>query len=386
MKKITIVGAGYVGLSLAVLLAKKNSVTLIDIDESKISKLNNGNSTLAETSIQDMLTENFRNLSFKTNFNSDEADFYIIATSTNYDPEKQFFDTNSVEKVIKKIKTQFNTAKIAIKSTIPVGFTESMQTAYNCSNIFFSPEFLREGTSVEDNINPSRIVIGNQDDVGKNFGNLLAEITENNPPQIFMDSKTAEAVKLFSNSYLAMRVSYFNELDSFAFDKKLNPKKLIEAVCLDDRIGSSYNNPSFGYGGYCLPKDSKQLLANYKNVPQNLISAVVKANSTRKDFISDQIIALKPKSVGIYRLVMKSGSDNFRESAVQGIMKRLNAKNIKMFIYEPEMTEKTFFGCKVLNNFNEFCDHAEVIVANRHSKQLEAVKNKVFTRDIFQNN
>ena len=386
MKKITIVGAGYVGLSLAVLLAKKNSVTLIDIDESKISKLNNGNSTLAETSIQDMLTENFRNLSFKTNFNSDEADFYIIATSTNYDPEKQFFDTNSVEKVIKKIKTQFNTAKIAIKSTIPVGFTESMQTTYNCSNIFFSPEFLREGTSVEDNINPSRIVIGNQDDVGKNFGNLLAEITENNPPQIFMDSKTAEAVKLFSNSYLAMRVSYFNELDSFAFDKKLNPKKLIEAVCLDDRIGSSYNNPSFGYGGYCLPKDSKQLLANYKNVPQNLISAVVKANSTRKDFISDQIIALKPKSVGIYRLVMKSGSDNFRESAVQGIMKRLNAKNIKMFIYEPEMTEKTFFGCTVLNNFNEFCDHAEVIVANRHSKQLEAVKNKVFTRDIFQNN
>ncbi len=386
MRKITIIGAGYVGLSLAALLAKNNLVSLIDIDKFKIDNLKNGKKILAEQEIFELLKNNYERVQFSNEILTEESDYYIVSTSTNYDPNKQFFDTSSVESVIENLHKKFSSPNIVIKSTIPVGFTERMQEKYDTENIFFSPEFLREGSSVKDNLEPSRIVIGSDTKSAKNFSKILLDIAVNKPSILFMDSKTAESVKLFSNCFLAMRVSFFNELDSFAMEKDLDSKKLIEAVCLDERIGSIYNNPSFGYGGYCLPKDSKQLLANYKDVPQSLIEAIVNANSIRKDFISDQIIKLNPKKVGIYRLVMKNGSDNFRESAVQGVMKRINAKNIEIIIYEPEIKEESFFGCKVIQDFDDFAESADLIIANRSSPELSNHSSKLFTRDIFNNN
>ncbi len=383
MKKISIIGAGYVGLSLASLLAKENLVSLIDIDKSKIDNLKNGKKILSEQEIFDLLEDNQERLQFLSEIPSEEADFYIVSTSTNYDPDKQFFDTSSVESVISNIQNKFSSPNIVIKSTIPVGFTERMQEIFKNENIFFSPEFLREGSSIKDNFEPSRIVIGSETESAKAFSEILLNITVNTPKVLFMDSKTAESVKLFSNCFLAMRVSFFNELDSFAMEKELDSKKLIESVCLDNRIGNLYNNPSFGYGGYCLPKDSKQLLANYKNVPQSLIGAIVNANSKRKDFISDQILKLNPKKVGIYRLVMKNGSDNFRESAIQGIMKRLNAKNLEIIIYEPQMKEDNFFGCEVMQDFEDFAKSADIIIANRTSPELSKYAAKLFTRDVF---
>ncbi len=386
MKKISVIGAGYVGLSLAALLAKNNTVNLIDIDKSKIDNLKNGKKIIAEQEIFKLLRDNQERVQFLSEIPSKESDYYIVSTSTNYDPHKQFFDTSSVESVIDDLQHKFSSPNIVIKSTIPVGFTERMQEKYNTKNIFFSPEFLREGSSIEDNMKPSRIVIGSEIKSAKNFSKILLNIAINKPSVLFMNSKTAESVKLFSNCFLAMRVSFFNELDSFAMEKELDSKKLIESVCLDERIGNIYNNPSFGYGGYCLPKDSKQLLANYKDVPQSLIEAIVNANSIRKDFISDQIIKLNPKKVGIYRLVMKNGSDNFRESAVQGIMKRINAKNIEIIIYEPEIAEESFFGCEVIQDFDVFAESADLIIANRSSPELSKHHSKLFTRDIFNNN
>ncbi len=386
MKKISVIGAGYVGLSLAALLAKNNTVNLIDIDKSKIDNLKNGKKIIAEQEIFKLLRDNQERVQFLSEIPSKESDYYIVSTSTNYDPHKQFFDTSSVESVIDDLQHKFSSPNIVIKSTIPVGFTERMQEKYNTKNIFFSPEFLREGSSIEDNMKPSRIVIGSEIKSAKNFSKILLDIAINKPSVLFMNSKTAESVKLFSNCFLAMRVSFFNELDSFAMEKELDSKKLIESVCLDERIGNIYNNPSFGYGGYCLPKDSKQLLANYKDVPQSLIEAIVNANSIRKDFISDQIIKLNPKKVGIYRLVMKNGSDNFRESAVQGIMKRINAKNIEIIIYEPEIAEESFFGCEVIQDFDVFAESADLIIANRSSPELSKHHSKLFTRDIFNNN
>lgn len=386
MKKISVIGAGYVGLSLAALLAKNNTVNLIDIDKSKIDNLKNGKKIIAEQEIFKLLRDNQERVQFLSEIPSKESDYYIVSTSTNYDPHKQFFDTSSVESVIDDLQHKFSSPNIVIKSTIPVGFTERMQEKYNTKNIFFSPEFLREGSSIEDNMKPSRIVIGSEIKSAKNFSKILLDIAINKPSVLFMNSKTAESVKLFSNCFLAMRVSFFNELDSFAMEKELDSKKLIESVCLDERIGNIYNNPSFGYGGYCLPKDSKQLLANYKDVPQSLIEAIVNANSIRKDFISDQIIKLNPKKVGIYRLVMKNGSDNFRESAVQGIMKRINAKNIEIIIYEPEIAEESFFGCEVIQDFDVFAESADLIIANRSSPELSKHNSKLFTRDIFNNN
>ena len=386
MKSITVIGAGYVGLSLAALLSKNNKVLVVDISENKIQKLKNNNSHISEENLNNLLLENSVNLKFDTKINDTVSDIYIVATSTNYDPDKQFFDTSSVESVIKNIFNKFGNVPIAIKSTVPVGFTKSMQERYKSKEIFFSPEFLREGSAIEDNIYPSRIIVGSKENSGKLFATLLKNISKGNPPIQFMDSDTAESVKLFSNCFLAMRVSFFNELDSFAIEKNLDSKKLIEGVSYDPRIGNTYNNPSFGYGGYCLPKDAKQLLANYADVPQNLIEAVVKANSTRKDYISDQIINKNPKSVGIYRLVMKSGSDNFRESAIQGIMKRLNAKNILIYVYEPEMQEDSFFGCEVIKDLDEFIETSDLIVANRVSDELNNCKSKVYSRDLFKNN
>ena len=386
MKKITVIGAGYVGLSLASLLSKNNLVSLVDIDKEKIDKLRDGKKILSEQEIFKLLKDNHERLHFSSEILSEEADFYIVSTSTNYDPNKQFFDTSSVESVISNLQNKFSSPNIVIKSTIPVGFTKRMQEKFKNENIFFSPEFLREGSSIKDNLEPSRIVIGSETKSAKIFSDILLDIAINAPKVLFMDSKTAESVKLFSNCFLAMRVSFFNELDSFAMEKKLDSKKLIESVCLDNRIGGEYNNPSFGYGGYCLPKDSKQLLANYKDVPQSLIGAIVNANSTRKDFISDQILKLNPKKVGIYRLVMKNGSDNFRESAVQGIMKRINAKNIEMIIFEPEMKEDNFFGCKVIPDFEKFAKSADLIIANRTSPELSKYTSKLFTRDVFNSN
>ena len=385
MRKITIIGAGYVGLSLASLLAKNNLVTLIDIDKSKINDLKKGKKILAEQEIFELLRDNFERVQFSNEIPTEESDYYIVSTSTNYDSNKQFFDTSSVESVIENLHKKFSSPNIVIKSTIPVGFTEKMQERHNSENIFFSPEFLREGSSIKDNLEPSRIVIGSETKSAKTFSKILLDVAINKPSILFMDSKTAESVKLFSNCFLAMRVSFFNELDSFAMEKGLDSKKLIESVCLDERIGSTYNNPSFGYGGYCLPKDSKQLLANYKDVPQSLIEAIVNANSIRKDFISDQIIKLNPRKVGIYRLVMKNGSDNFRESAVQGVMKRINAKNIEIIIYEPEIKEESFFGCRVIQDFDDFAESAELIIANRFSPELSNYSSKLFTRDIFNN-
>ena len=386
---ITIIGSGYVGLSNAILLAQNNSVIILDIVPEKINLLNRFESPIDDDEIKDFLKK--KNLNLKATMNKNEAikdaDFVIIATPTDYDSVTQYFDTKTVELVAQDVIEINSTAIIVIKSTIPVGFTKSLKKKLNFNDIIFSPEFLREGRALHDNLYPSRIVVGEKSERAKTFANLLVEGAHKDNIEVLMTNSTeAEAIKLFSNAYLAMRIAYFNELDSYAEVHNLNSKQIIDGVGLDMRIGTDYNNPSFGYGGYCLPKDTRQLLANYKNVPNNIITAIVNSNSTRKDFIADSIIKKKPKLVGIYRLIMKSNSDNYRDSSIIGVIERLQDNNIEILIYEPSITNKTFNGARVLSNLNEFKNISDLIIANRTSAEISDVMSKVYTRDIFNDN